>query len=65
MNIQYAEAIPWFKLQGTADQIRSSEKFSEISGHIEIIEVLGIMDKIQAILEMIASNGQNSGCFFV
>nr|WP_314677537.1 hypothetical protein [uncultured Capnocytophaga sp.] len=40
MNIQYAEAIPWFKLQGTADQIRSSEKFSEISGHIEIIEVL-------------------------
>ena len=25
----------------------------------------GIMDKIQAILEMIASNGQNSGCFFV
>ena len=25
---------------------------------------LGIMDKIQAILEMIASNGQNSGCFF-
>lgn len=26
---------------------------------------LGIMDKIQAILEMIASNGQNSGCFFV
>jgi len=40
LNIQYAEAIPWFKLQGTADQIRSSEKFSEISGHIEIIEVL-------------------------
>ena len=26
---------------------------------------IGIMDKIQAILEMIASNGQNSGCFFV
>jgi hypothetical protein len=40
LNIQYTEAIPWFKLQGTADQIRSSEKFSEISGHIEIIEVL-------------------------
>ena len=29
------------------------------------MENLGIMDKIQAILEMIASNGQNSGCFFV
>ena len=40
MNIQYAEAIPWFKLQGTADQIRSSENCSKISEHIEIIEVL-------------------------
>ncbi|MDU6658904.1 MAG: hypothetical protein E6494_02140, partial [Capnocytophaga sp.] len=40
LEFEYAEAIPWFKLQGTADQIRSSEKFSEISGHIEIIEVL-------------------------
>lgn len=30
-----------------------------------ITVLLGIMDKIQAILEMIASNGQNSGCFFV
>ena len=28
-------------------------------------QFFGIMDKIQAILEMIASNGQNSGCFFV
>ena len=28
-------------------------------------KISGIMDKIQAILEMIASNGQNSGCFFV
>ena len=40
LEFEYAEAIPWFKLQGTADQIRSSEKFSEISEHIEIIEVL-------------------------
>ena len=40
LEFEYAEAITWFKLQGTADQIRSSEKFSEISGHIEIIEVL-------------------------
>ena len=40
LEFEYAEAIPWFKLQGTADQIRSSEKFSEIAGHIEIIEVL-------------------------
>ena len=40
LEFEYAEAIPWFKLQGTADQIRSSEKFSKISGHIEIIEVL-------------------------
>lgn len=28
-----------------------------------IYVIFGIMDKIQAILEMIASNGQNSGCF--
>ena len=40
LNFEYGKAIPWFKLQGTADQIRSSEKFSEISEHIEIIEVL-------------------------
>ena len=32
---------------------------------IPFVIILGIMDKIQAILEMIASNGQNSGCFFV
>ena len=30
LEFEYAEAIPWFKLQGTADQIRSSEKFSKI-----------------------------------
>ncbi|MFB9121666.1 hypothetical protein ACFFUE_10765 [Bergeyella porcorum] len=40
LEFEYGEAIPWFKLQGTADQIRSNKKFSEISEHIEIIEVL-------------------------
>lgn len=37
---EYGEAIPWFNLQGTADQIKSSLKFNDILDHLEIIEKL-------------------------
>ncbi|WP_144280848.1 hypothetical protein [Chryseobacterium echinoideorum] len=37
---EYGEAIPWFKLMGNADQIKSSMKFNDILDHIEVIEKL-------------------------
>jgi hypothetical protein len=37
---EYGEAIPWFKLTGNADQIKSSFKFNDIINHIEIVEKL-------------------------
>jgi hypothetical protein len=37
---EYGEAIPWFKLMGNADQIKSNLRFNEIIDHIEIIEKL-------------------------
>ena len=40
MTCEYGEAIPWFNLQGTADQIRSSKTFIEIKDQIEILEIL-------------------------
>lgn len=37
---EYGEAIPWFKLSGNADQIKSNMKFNDIVDHVEIIEKL-------------------------
>ena len=35
---EYGEAIPWFKLAGNADQIKSSLRLNDIMNSIEIIE---------------------------
>jgi hypothetical protein len=40
LEFEYGEAIPWFKLQGNADQVKSSIKFGELKNNIEILEVL-------------------------
>ncbi|MFK8308384.1 hypothetical protein ACI76O_11820 [Capnocytophaga cynodegmi] len=39
---EYGEAIPWFNLQGTADQIKSNIKFNILlgNGDIEVVEKL-------------------------
>ena len=51
LEFEYGEAIPWFKLQGNADQVKSSMKFGDLKDNIEVIEVLkferGTWKKIQ------------------
>ena len=49
----------------TLNAISKKTATNDLTELVGKYELLGIMDKIQAILEMIASNGQNSGCFFV
>lgn len=41
-HFQYSEAVPWFNLSGTADQIKTTIKFQDLmqNGYIEILEVL-------------------------
>ncbi len=42
LEFEYGEAIPWFNLQGNADQIKSSIKLQDLmqDGYVEVLEVL-------------------------
>jgi len=48
LEFEYGEAIPWFKLQGNADQAKTSIKFQDLmqDGYIEILEVLKKEDNV-------------------
>ncbi len=47
LEFEYGEVIPWFKLQGNADQIKSSWNFNKLlkTGKIEILEILKYENK--------------------